>query len=61
MNRHLRESDDIDPNIFSKIIQIDQNYYMDDNNPILAAIKGLSSSITRKRNERNIKQCITTQ
>ena len=61
MNRHLRESDDIDPNIFSKIIQIDQNYYMDDNNPILAAIKGLSSSITRKRNERNIKQCIITQ
>ena len=61
MNRHLRESDDIDPNIFSKIIQIDQNYYMDDNNPILAAIKGLSSSITRKRNDRNIKQCITTQ
>ena len=39
INRHLRESDDIDPNIFSKIIQIDQNYYMYDNNPFIAAIK----------------------
>jgi len=36
---HLRESDSIDHNKFSKIIQSDQNYYIYGNNPILAAIK----------------------